>query len=209
MAKLELEITDASGKKIGSAELPEAVFGVAPNIPVMHQVVRSQLAARRSGTHETKTRGRVSGGGRKPYRQKGTGRARQGTIRAPQWAGGGVVFGPHPRDYSFKVNRKEVKLAMRSALSAKRAEGALYVVDELEFESPSTKQAVALLKALELSGRVTLVLADNDVNAFLSFRNIPGLRVIAVSEANTHDFIDNKALIFTVAALKRIEEVLQ
>ena len=208
MAKIKLDITDAQGEKVGSTELSEAVFGLEPNIHVMHQVVRSQLAARRAGTHETKTRGRVSGGGKKPYRQKGTGRARQGTIRAPQWMGGGVVFGSHPRSYSFKVNRKEVKLAMRSALSTKQAEGVLFVVNELTFEKPSTKQAAALLKTLEISGRSTIVLADNDVNAFLSFRNIPGVRVIAVSEANTHDFIDNRALIFTAASLKRIEEVL-
>jgi large subunit ribosomal protein L4 len=205
----ETEITDAKGKSIGSTELSDAVFGVVPNIHVMHQVVRSQLAARRSGTHDTKTRGQVSGGGKKPYRQKGTGRARQGTIRAPQWKGGGTVFGPHPRGYAFKVNRREVKLAMRSALSAKQAAGALRVVDELDFEKPSTKQAVAVLEALKIGGRVTLVLSDNDVNAFLSFRNIPGVRVIAVSESNTHDFIDNRTLIFTVASLKRIEEVLR
>jgi large subunit ribosomal protein L4 len=202
------DIISAKGDKAGSVELSEAVFGIAPNISVMHQVVRSQLAARRAGTHQTKTRGNVSGGGKKPYRQKGTGRARQGTIRAPQWAGGGTVFGPHPRSYDFKVNRKEVKLAMRSALSAKQAEGVLFVVDEIEFEKPSTKQAVALLKALEINSRVTIVLSDNDVNAFLSFRNIPQVRVIAVSESNTHDFIDNGALVFTSASLKRIEEVL-
>jgi large subunit ribosomal protein L4 len=204
-----IEIKDIKGKAIGTTDASDAVFAIAPNINVMHQVVRSQLAALRQGTHDTKTRGRVSGGGKKPYRQKGTGRARQGTIRAPQYAGGGVVFGPHPRDYSFKVNNKEVKLAMRSALSAKRAENVLFIVDNFEFEKPSTKQAVETLAALGIEGRVTIVIADNDINTFLSFRNIGRARVIGVSESNTYDFIDNKALVFTKTALKRIEEVLQ
>ncbi|MDR2492939.1 MAG: 50S ribosomal protein L4 [Coriobacteriales bacterium] len=205
----KLAIQDVGGKEVGTVELDGAVFGLAPNIHVMHEVVRAQLAARRAGTHSTKTRGLVSGGGKKPYRQKGTGRARQGTIRAPQYKGGGTVFGPHPRSYAFKVNSKVVKLAMRSALSDKLAEGTLFVVDEFAFEEPSTKQAAAVLAALGLAGRVTVVLPDNDINAFLSFRNITRVRVIAVSESNTHDFIDNGALVFTSASLKRIEEVLQ
>jgi large subunit ribosomal protein L4 len=209
MNMTKIDIKDAEGKKVGSTELASEVFGIEPNIHVMHQVVRAQLAARRAGTHDTKTRGQVSGGGKKPYRQKGTGRARQGTIRAPQYKGGGTVFGPHPRSYAFKANRKEVKLAMRSALSAKQAEGVLHVVEGFEFEAPSTKQAVATLKALDIAGRVTIVLPDNDVNAFLSFRNIPAVRVIGVSESNAHDLIDNSALVFTSASLKRIEEVLQ
>ena len=207
MAKVEIK--DKGGKNVGTTELSDAVFGIAPNIHVMHEVVRSQLAARRAGTHDTKTRGQVSGGGSKPYRQKGTGRARQGTIRAPHYTGGGVVFGPHPRSYAFKVNNKEVKLAMRSALSAKLAEGALIAVDEFEFAEPSTKQAAEVLKALGITGRITVVLPDNDINAFLSFRNLSKVRVLAVSEANAHDFIDNTALVFTSVSLKRIEEVLQ
>jgi large subunit ribosomal protein L4 len=207
MAKIEIK--DREGKKVGSTELADSVFGVAPNIHVMHTTVRAQLAALRAGTHDTKTRGRVAGGGKKPYRQKGTGRARQGTIRAPHYKGGGVVFGPHPRSYAFKVNNKEVKLAMRSALSAKMAEGVLCVVDDFDFEAPSTKQAAKALEALKIQGRVTIVLSDNDVNAFLSFRNMRRVRVMAVSEANTHDFIDNGTLVFTSASLKRIEEVLQ
>src|SRR5512138_1485509 len=124
-----IEIKDVKGKKVGSADVADAVFAVEPNTFAMHQVVRSQLAARRAGTHDTKTRGLVRGGGKKPYRQKGTGRARQGTTRAPQWAGGGVVFGPHPRSYAFKVPNKVVKLAMRSVLSAKAADGDLQVID--------------------------------------------------------------------------------
>ena len=203
-----IEMKDASGKKVKDAELSAAVFEIEPNVHVMHEVVRSQRAARRQGTHDTLTRGQVRGGGKKPWRQKGTGRARQGTIRAPQWAGGGTVFGPHPRSYAFKVPAKVVKLAMRSALSAKLADGEIVVVDQLSFEKPSTKQAAEVLKNLGLEGRVTLIVPDDDVNTFLSFRNLSKVRVIGVSELNTLDFIDNKALVLTDAALTRIEEVL-
>ena len=203
-----IEMKDASGKKVKDAELSAAVFEIEPNVHVMHEVVRSQRAARRQGTHDTLTRGQVRGGGKKPWRQKGTGRARQGTIRAPQWAGGGTVFGPHPRSYAFKVPAKVVKLAMRSALSAKLADGEIVVVDQLTFEKPSTKQAVEVLKNLGLEGRVTIIVPDDEVNTFLSFRNLSKVRVIGVSELNTLDFIDNKALVLTDAALTRIEEVL-
>ena len=203
-----IEMKDASGKKVKDAELSTAVFEIEPNVHVMHEVVRSQRAARRQGTHDTLTRGQVRGGGKKPWRQKGTGRARQGTIRAPQWAGGGTVFGPHPRSYAFKVPAKVVKLAMRSALSAKLADGEIVVVDQLSFEKPSTKQAAEVLKNLGLEGRVTIIVPDDEVNTFLSFRNLSKVRVIGVSELNTLDFIDNKALVLTDAALTRIEEVL-
>ena len=203
-----IEMKDASGKKVKDAELSAAVFEIEPNVHVMHEVVRSQRAARRQGTHDTLTRGQVRGGGKKPWRQKGTGRARQGTIRAPQWAGGGTVFGTHPRSYAFKVPAKVVKLAMRSALSAKLADGEIVVVDQLSFEKPSTKQAAEVLKNLGLEGRVTIIVPDDEVNTFLSFRNLSKVRVIGVSELNTLDFIDNKALVLTDAALTRIEEVL-
>lgn len=203
-----IEMKDASGKKVKDAELSAAVFEIEPNVHVMHEVVRSQRAARRQGTHDTLTRGQVRGGGKKPWRQKGTGRARQGTIRAPQWAGGGTVFGPHPRSYAFKVPAKVVKLAMRSALSAKLADGEIVVVDQLSFEKPSTKQAAEVLKNLGLEGRVTIIVPDDEMNTFLSFRNLSKVRVIGVSELNTLDFIDNNALVLTDAALTRIEEVL-
>lgn len=203
-----IEMKDASGKKVKDAELSAAVFEIEPNVHVMHEVVRSQRAARRQGTRDTLTRGQVRGGGKKPWRQKGTGRARQGTIRAPQWAGGGTVFGPHPRSYAFKVPAKVVKLAMRSALSAKLADGEIVVVDQLSFEKPSTKQAAEVLKNLGLEGRVTIIVPDDEVNTFLSFHNLSKVRVIGVSELNTLDFIDNKALVLTDAALTRIEEVL-
>ena len=203
-----IEIKDASGKKAGDAELSASVFGIEPNVPVMHQVVRAQRASWRAGTSNTLTRGQVRGGGKKPWRQKGTGRARQGSIRSPQWAGGGTVFGPHPRSYAFRVNRKEVKLAMRSALSAKFADCELIVVDGFNFEKPCTKDAVAALKALGCDRRTTLVIADDDVNTFLSFRNIPTVTIVPVSEATTLELVDNKKLVLTGAALERFEEVL-
>jgi len=204
-----VDVRDMKGATAGKAELSDAVFAVEPNTFAMHQVVRSQLAGARAGTHQTKTRGFVSGGGRKPWRQKGTGRARQGSIRSPQWRGGGVVFGPHPRSYAFKVPNKVVKLAMRSALSAKFAEDVLHVVDKFDFEKPSTKDAVAMLKALGLEGRrVTVVLPNDAENAYLSFRNVDRVRVIVASEANTYDFIDNTALLFSAESLNWVEEVL-
>lgn len=204
----KIEIKDAAGKADGSVELNPAVFAIEPNVPVMHQVVRSQRASWRQGTHNTRTRGEVSGGGKKPWKQKGTGRARQGSIRSPQWRGGAVVWGPHPRSYAFSVNKKEVKLAMRSVLSAKLADQQLFVVSNFDFDTPSTKAAIAALRALGVGGRATVVIGNEDVNAFLSFRNVPKVNILPVAEANTYELLDNKALIFTAEALKRIEEVL-
>jgi large subunit ribosomal protein L4 len=203
-----VDIKDTTGTKVGSVELPDAVFGIEPHTFAVHQVVRSQMAARRSGTHNTKTRSDVRGGGRKPWRQKGTGRARQGTIRAPQWRGGGVVFGPHPRSYGFKVPNKVVKLAMRSVLSAKTAEGVLHVIDGFGFDEPSTKRAAEALSKIGIEGRVTVVVANDDINALLSLRNLPQVRVITASEANTYDLVDNTAVLFTQPALNWLEEVL-
>lgn len=204
-----IEIKDVSGASVENVELNAAVFGIEPNIAAMHEVVRAQRAAWRQGTHSTLTRGMVRGGGRKPWRQKGTGHARQGSTRSPQWTGGGTVFGPHPRDYSFSVNKKVVKLAMRSALAAKLADDQLQVVKAFGFEQPSTKAAAAFLKAAKLEGkRVTLVIADDDVETYLSFRNIKNINVLPVAESNTYEFVDNKVLIFTADALKRIQEVL-
>ena len=203
-----IEIKDTKGQGAGAAELADSVFGIEPNVPVMHQVVRAQRASWRQGTSNTLTRGKVRGGGKKPFRQKGTGNARQGTCRAPQMPGGGIVFGPHPRSYDIKVNKKEIKLAMRSALSAKLADGELIVVDKFDFEQPSTKAAVAALKALGVEGRSTVFIGDDDINAFLSFRNIKSVTVIPVAFMNTYDFLDNKKLIVTSEALERIQEVL-
>ena len=203
-----IEVKDAAGKKVKDLELAAGVFDIEPNMAVMHEVVTAQRASWRQGTSNTLTRGQVSGGGKKPWRQKGTGRARQGTIRAPHWTGGGVVFGPHPRSYAKKVNSKVVKLAMRSALSAKLADGELTVVENLEFEKPSTKQAKAMLQAWGLEGRTMLVIDSGDVNTYLSFRNLEKVEIITAHMMNTYDFLDNKNLVITEKALEYIEVVI-
>jgi large subunit ribosomal protein L4 len=203
-----IDIKNTTGLKVETLDVADGVFGIEPHTFAVHQVVRSQLAARRAGTHDTKTRAQVRGGGRKPWRQKGTGRARQGTIRAPQWAGGGVVFGPHPRSYGFKVQNKVVKLAMRSVLSAKHAEGVLYCVEAFDFEKPSSKEAADILGSLGLSGRITVVVGDDDANAVLSFRNLEKVCVITASEANTYDLVNNNAVLVTKPALSWLEGVL-
>ena len=204
----QITVTDSAGKSTGTLELSDGIFAIEPNTYAMHQVVRSQLAALRQGTHDTKTRGQVSGGGRKPFRQKGTGRARQGSTRAAQFRHGGVVFGPHPRSYAFKVPNKVVKLAMKSVLSGKLADSELYVVEEFDFAKPSTKAAKAALEALGITGRATVVVDDENINAFLSFRNLEKVLVIGASESNTYDLADNGALVMTTNAVKYVEEVL-
>ena len=206
MSKIQMK--NVEGQLAGETELSSEVFGIEPNIPVVHQVVVAYEACLRQGTHSTKNRHDVSGGGKKPFRQKGTGRARQGTIRAPHWRGGGVVFGPHPRSYAFKVNKKEIKLAIRSALSAKLADGQLIVVDKFDFEKPCTKDAVAVLKALEVEGRCTIVVNDENVNAFLSFRNIPTVDIVPSGYENVYELLDNKFLIFEEEALRKLEEAM-
>ncbi|MHB1451127.1 MAG: 50S ribosomal protein L4 [Coriobacteriia bacterium] len=203
-----LEVKDSTGKKVGQAELADAVFAIEPNSFAVHQVVRSQMAARRQGTQSTKGRSDVSGGGAKPWRQKGTGRARQGSIRAGQWKGGGVIFGPTPRSYAFSVPNKVIKLAMRSVLSAKNADGELYVIEGFGLDEPSTKQAAAVLKALGIDRKVTVVVDNDDINAMLSLRNVERVRVIAAAEANTYDLVDNTSLLFTKPALMWLEGVL-
>jgi large subunit ribosomal protein L4 len=203
-----LEVKDTTGKKVASAEVADAIFAIEPNTFAVHQVVRSQMAARRQGTQSTKGRSDVSGGGSKPWRQKGTGRARQGSIRAGQWKGGGVIFGPTPRSYAFKVPNKVVKLAMRSVLSAKHADGELYVIDGFGIDEPSTKQAAAVLAALGIDRRVTVVVDNDDWDAIKSLRNLPQVRVITASEANTYDLVDNVSLLFTRPALEWLEGVL-
>lgn len=204
----QIKITDSAGKSAGTIEVSDGIFAIEPNGACIHQVVRSQMAARRQGTHDTKTRGQVSGGGRKPFRQKGTGRARQGTTRAAQFRHGGVVFGPHTRSYAFRVNNKVVKLAMASVLSGKLAADELFVVDGFNFEKPSTKAAAKALEALGCKGRVTVVVNDEDVNSFLSFRNLEKVRVIGASESNTYDLLDNGSLVMTKDAVEYVQEVL-
>ena len=205
----KVEVKNVEGGKAAEVELADGVFGIEPNIPVMHQVVVAYESSLRQGTHSTKNRSAVSGGGVKPFRQKGTGRALQGTIRAPQFTGGGVVFGPTPHGHEKRANNKEKKLAMRSALSGKLADSELVLLDSLTFEEPSTKKAVSVLKALGLEGkRVTIVVPDDDVETYLSFRNIPGAEVFGVTEVNTRILVDNKALVMTVDIAKQLEEVL-
>ena len=202
-------IKNVEGAQVAETELADSVFGIEPNISCIHQVVVCQDACKRQGTHSTKNRHDVSGGGAKPYRQKGTGRARQGSIRAGQWTGGGVIFGPTPHSHAKRVNNKMVKVAMRGVLSGKGADGELVLVDSLDFEKPSTKQAVAVLNALGVAGkRVTVVVDDEAVNAYLSFRNIEKVTIIGVSEANTRYLIDNGALVMTTDVCKKLEEVL-
>lgn len=204
-----IDVKNMAGETVSAAELADSVYGIEPNIPIVHKVVVVQAASRRQGTHSTKNRAAVSGGGVKPFRQKGTGRARQGTIRAPQMIGGGVVFGPTPRSHARRANSKEVKLAMRSVLSGKLADSELVLVDALSFEAPSTKAAKNVLKGLGLENkRVTLVVDDEDVVTYLSFRNLPNVLVIGQSEANTEYLIDNGALLMPVAVAKYFEEVL-
>lgn len=204
-----IEVKDVKGGAAGTVELSGDVFGIEPNMPVMHQVVVAYEASLRQGTHKVKNRHEVSGGGRKPYRQKGTGRARQGSIRAGQWTGGGTIFGPTPRSHAKRANNKMKKLAMRSALSAKLADAELVVVDSLDFDTPSTKAAKAALVALGIADRrVTVVVPDDDINTYLSFRNLPKVTIIGVSEANTRSIIDNGALLMSTAVAKQLEEVL-
>jgi large subunit ribosomal protein L4 len=201
MAKVD--VVDARGKKSGSVDLPDDVFGVQVNVPVMHRVVRAQLAAARAGTHSTKTRSEVRGGGRKPWRQKGTGRARQGSIRAPRWTGGGFVFGPKPRDHELRVNKKEKALALRSALTDRRAGGNLKVLDALDFDVPKTAEAVALLQALGIAERKLLLVVDGlEEAAIKSFRNLPAVHLLTFDQLNTYDVLSCDVLVFTRDSLE-------
>jgi large subunit ribosomal protein L4 len=201
MADLTLKTKNASGKDAGSVTLDPTVFGLEPNVPLMHQVVTAQLAARRAGTQSTKTRSEVRGGGRKPYAQKGTGNARQGSIRAPHYSGGGVALGPKPRDYSQRTPKKMIKLAMRSALSDRASEGKVIVVDSWNFESPKTKLAKQALDALGVDGNVLVVIAHDDTTALLSFRNLPNVQVIDAGELNAYDVLCSDWVVFTEASL--------
>jgi large subunit ribosomal protein L4 len=205
MAKID--VLDATGKKAGTRDLAADVFEAKVNVPLMHQVVVAGLAGLRSGTHSTKTRGDASGGGKKPWRQKGTGRARQGSIRAPQWTGGGVAHGPHPRDHSVRVNKKMRRGALRSALTDALQSGKLTVVEELEFEQPRTARAADILQALELGGRVLVVLPE-PTGGFVtekSFRNIRGVKVTYAGALGVYDVLLADRILFTEAALDAVE----
>ena len=199
MSTITLKTT--AGKDAGSLTLDAEVFGIQPNVPVMHQVVTAQLAARRSGTQSTKTRAEVSGGGKKPFKQKGTGNARQGSIRAPHYSGGGVALGPKPRKYGQNTPKKMIKLALRSALSDRAAEGKVVVLDEWGFDAPKTKQAKSILAALGVDGRVLVVVDTDDIHAIRSFLNIPEVQLIELAELNAYDVLCNDWLVFTKATL--------
>ena len=192
-----LTLKNVSGKDAGTIEIDDDVFGVQPNVPVMHQVVTAQLAARRSGTQSTKTRAEVRGGGRKPYSQKGTGNARQGSIRGPHFSGGGVALGPKPRKYDQKTPKKMVKLALKSALSDRANEGKIIVVDSWGIDTPKTKTAKLALDALGITGTALVVVGRDDAAAALSFRNIPSVQIIGPGELNAYDVLCNEWIVFT------------
>ena len=201
------KVYDMSGKVVGEIELSEAVFGVEVNQSVVHDVVKNHLANCRQGTQSALTRAEVSGGGRKPWRQKGTGRARQGSIRAPQWTHGGIVFAPKPRDYSFSLNKKSRRLALKSALSAKAAAEAIIVVDEIKMEAPKTKEFAAFLNAVGATGKALVVTAESDANVVKSGRNIPGCEITFANLINVYDVVNAGKLVVDKAALAKIEEV--
>ncbi|OAN34584.1 50S ribosomal protein L4 [Mycolicibacterium iranicum] len=198
----EIPVLTPAGKKDGSVELPAELFDVEPNIALMHQVVNAQLAAKRQGTHSTKTRGEVSGGGKKPYRQKGTGRARQGSTRAPQFTGGGVVHGPQPRDYSERTPKKMIRAALRSALSDRARNDRIHAVTEIiEGQTPSTKSAKSFLATLTDRRQVLVVIGRADETSALSVRNLPGVHVISPDQLNTYDVLKADDVVFSVEAL--------
>jgi large subunit ribosomal protein L4 len=196
-----IDIRTQGGGNAGTAELDERIFGIEPNVPVMHQVVTAQLAAKRSGTQSTKTRAEVAGGGAKPFKQKGTGRARQGSIRAPHWRGGGVALGPKPRSYAQKTPKKMVALALRSALSDRASEGKVVVVDEWRFDAPSTKHARQALGVLGIEGKVLLVVDTDDEVTVKSFRNLPEVHICDRGELNAYDVLCSDWVVFTRATL--------
>ena len=201
-----VSVYNIEGKEVGTIDLNDAVFGVEVNEHLVHMAVVSQLANKRQGTQKAKTRSEVSGGGRKPWRQKGTGHARQGSTRAPQWTGGGVVFAPVPRDYSFKMNKKEKRAALKSALSSRVEEKKFIVVDEIKFDEIKTKNFVNILKNLDVS-KALVVLEDGNTNAEISARNIPDVKTAKTNTINVYDILKYNTVIATKAAVATIEEV--
>ena len=201
-----VSVYNIEGKEVGSIELNDAVFGVEVNEHLVHMAVVSQLANNRQGTQSAKTRSEVSGGGRKPWRQKGTGHARQGSTRAPQWTGGGIVFAPKPRDYSFKMNKKEKRIALLSALSSKVAESKIVVLDEFKLDEIKTKKFVEVMNNLKVENALVVLEGENK-NVVLSGRNIPSVKVTATNEINTYDVLKYTTLVVTKAAVEKLEEV--
>ena len=204
MAKLS--VYNIEGNQVGEIELNDAVFGVEVKENLVHQAVLSQLANNRQGTQKAKTRSEVSGGGRKPWRQKGTGHARQGSTRAPQWTGGGVVFAPVPRDYSFKMNKKEKRAALKSVLTDRVNENKFIVVDDIKFEAPKTKDFVKMMNNLNVS-KALVVLKDNDVNTVMSAKNIPTVKTALTNTINVYDILKYDVVVIDKAAVATIEEV--
>ena len=203
----KVDVYDIKGKKVSDVELSEAVFGIEPNETIVHTVLLNYLANQRQGTQSTKTRSEVSGGGKKPWRQKGTGRARQGSIRAPQWIKGGIALGPNPRSYKYRVNKKERRLAIRSILSSKVLEKELTVVDKLELKEIKTKTMVNALKDLKVEGKTLIVLADKNENVLMSARNIEGVKAIAINNINVFDLLKYNNLVLPLDTVKKLEEV--
>uniref|UniRef100_UPI00402A8785 50S ribosomal protein L4 n=1 Tax=[Lactobacillus] rogosae TaxID=706562 RepID=UPI00402A8785 len=201
-----VSVYNIEGKEVGSIELNDAVFGVEVNEHLVHMAVVNQLANNRQGTQNAKTRSEVSGGGRKPWRQKGTGHARQGSTRAPQWTGGGIVFAPKPRDYSFKMNKKEKRIALLSALSSKVAESKIVVLDEFKLDEIKTKKFVEVMNNLKVENALVVLEGENK-NVVLSGRNIPSVKVTATNEINTYDVLKYTTLVVTKAAVEKLEEV--
>jgi large subunit ribosomal protein L4 len=204
----KLAVLDMSGKQVDEIELSEAVFGINPNKAVLHEAVVMQQASLRRGTHATKNRAAVRGGGKKPWRQKGTGRARHGSIRSPLWVGGGVVFGPQPRSYAYKLPKKVRRLAIKSALSSKVLDSQVVVLDELKMDQPKTKEMVQVLKNLGVDRKALIVADQLEENAILSARNIPGVKLIPADGLNVLDVLYHDKLILTRGAVNRVEEVL-
>ena len=202
-----VSVYNMEGKEVGTMELSDAIFGVEINEHLVHMAVVQQLANNRQGTQKAKTRSEVSGGGRKPWRQKGTGHARQGSTRSPQWTGGGVVFAPVPRDYSFKMNRKEKRAALKSVLTDKVANNKLIVLDKLAFDEIKTKNFVKVLDNLKIEGKALVVLNENDKNVVMSAKNVPTAKTTLTSTINVYDILDAKTLVLTQDAVKTIEEV--
>ena len=196
-----LDLRTQDGGTAGTVTLDDAVFGIEPNMAVLHQVVTAQLAAKRSGSANTKTRAEVKGGGAKPYRQKGTGRARQGSVRAPQFTGGGIVHGPKPRSFRKKVNKKMNRLALCSALSDRAQSERVVVVDQWQFETPKTKDALTALENLDLEGKVMMVVAASDDATIRSFRNLPSVQLVQAAELNAYDVLCSDWLVFTAETL--------
>ena len=202
-----IKVVSMTGAEVGSVELNDAIFGIEPNMSVVHEVVKNHLANCRQGTQSALTRAEVSGGGRKPWRQKGTGRARQGSIRAPQWYHGGIVFAPKPRDYSYTLNKKVKRLALKSALSAKAQAGEVVVIDEIKMDSIKTKTFKTFLNAVGVDGKALVVTAQNDEIVVKSAANIPGILVTFANLINVYDILNAKKLVVDKAALAKIEEV--